>query len=70
MAERAALSVDERKDAAIAIASHLDRLLVQRFESLEGLTISAWWPIKAEIDLRFWLAGLVGRRARAALKQR
>ncbi len=67
LAERAALSVDTRKTAAIAIASHLDRLLAQRFPSLSGLTISAWWPIKAEIDLRFWLEGLAARGARAAL---
>ncbi len=67
LAERAALSVDTRKAAAIAIAAHLDRLLAERFKSLDGLTISAWWPIKAEIDLRFWLAGLAGRGARAAL---
>lgn len=64
---RAALSVEARKAAAVAIARHLDTLLAQRFDSLDGLTISAWWPIKAEIDLRFWLAGLAERGARAAL---
>jgi len=67
LAERAALSVDHRKAAAVAIAAHLDRLLAQRLKSLDGMTISAWWPIKAEIDLRFWLAGLAARGARAAL---
>lgn len=67
LAERAALSVDHRKAAAAAIAVHLDCLLAQRLKSLDGLTISAWWPIKAEIDLRFWLAGLAARGARAAL---
>lgn len=67
LAERAALSVEARKTAGAAIAQHLDTLLSQRFTSLEGLTISAWWPIKAEIDLRFWLAGLAARGARAAL---
>lgn len=67
LADRAALSVDTRKAAGIAIAAHLDRLLAQRFKTLDGLTISAWWPIKAEIDLRFWLTGLAARGARAAL---
>lgn len=67
LAERAALPVESRKAAAIAIAGHLDALLARRFECLDGLTISAWWPIKAEIDLRFWLADLIARGARAAL---
>ena len=63
LAERAALSVDARRAAAVAIADHLDQLLATRFATIKGLTISAWWPIKAELDLRFWLAGLaeIGR---------
>jgi 5,10-methenyltetrahydrofolate synthetase len=65
--ERAALSNAARREAAERIAGHLDRLLAERFDSLAGLTISGWWPIKAELDLRFWLAGLAGRGARAAL---
>lgn len=67
LAQRAALSVETRKAAAIAVAHHLDQLLAQRFADLAGLTISAWWPIKAELDLRDWLAGLARRGARAAL---
>ena len=67
LADRAALSVDTRKTAAVQIAAHLDQMLGDRFESLAGLIISAWWPIKAEIDLRFWLAGLAARGAVAAL---
>ncbi len=65
--ERAALPVATRQAAAQAIASALDSFLSRRFDSLEGLTVSAWWPIKAELDLRFWLAGLEARGARAAL---
>lgn len=65
--QRAALPNEVRRAAAQAIAGHLDRLLAERFERLDGLTISAWWPIKAELDLRFWLAGLPARGARAAL---
>lgn len=64
---RAALPMQARPAAARAIADHLDRLLTDRFTTLDGLTISAWWPIKAELDLRFWLAGLAARGTRAAL---
>lgn len=67
LAERAALPVSVRQAAAHAVAAHLDRYLAARFGTLEGLTISAWWPIKAELDLRFWLAGLTARGAHAAL---
>lgn len=64
---RRALPVAVRATAAQAIAGHLDRLLADRFGGVKGLTISAWWPIKAELDLRFWLAGLADRGGRAAL---
>lgn len=64
---RAALPVERRQSAAKAIADHLDRVLTDRLTTLEGLTISGWWPIKAELDLRFWLAGLAAQGARAAL---
>ncbi|WP_415182212.1 5-formyltetrahydrofolate cyclo-ligase [Phaeovulum sp.] len=67
LTERAALSVEARKAAARTIAEHLDQFLAERFASLRGLTISAWWPIKAELDLRFWLTGLAAQGARAAL---
>ncbi len=67
LAERAALPVATRQDAAQAMATHLDHLLAQRFSTLDGLIISAWWPIKAELDLRFWLASLPARGATAAL---
>ncbi|HQY43131.1 MAG TPA: 5-formyltetrahydrofolate cyclo-ligase [Paracoccaceae bacterium] len=64
---RAALSVAARQAAAQAIAGHLDQFLEDRFGTLQGLTVSAWWPIKAELDLRFWLEGLAARGARGAL---
>ena len=67
LAERAAMAVEVRHVASHAIAGHLDRLLADRFGSLQGLTISAWWPIKAELNLRTWLAGLAARGAQAAL---
>jgi len=52
LAERMDLEIATRKAAADAIAVHLDALLSERFTSIKGLTISAWWPIKAELDLR------------------
>lgn len=67
LAERAALAVAARQAAAETIAGHLDALLATRFPSIEGLTLSAWWPIKAELNLRHWLESLLARGARVAL---
>ncbi len=67
LAERAAMAVDVRHGASFAISDHLDRVLGDRFGLLQGLTISAWWPIKAELNLRSWMAGLAARGAQAAL---
>ena len=67
LGERTALTLAARKGAAAAILPHLDALLAQRFSRLDGLTVSAWWPIRAELDLRDWLAGLAARGTRAAL---
>ncbi len=65
--ERAAVSVALRHEAALAIAEHIDRLLLARFGTVKGLTISAWWPIKAELNLRHYLTDLVARGAQVAL---
>ncbi len=67
LAERAALSVAERHTASEQVAQHLDALLTARFQTVKGLTISAWWPIKAELNLRHWLTDLVARGAQVAL---
>lgn len=67
LAERAALPVATRQAAAEAVASHLNHYLGQKFGSIKGMTISAWWPIKAELNLRHWLESLAGQGARAAL---
>lgn len=64
---RAALSVAQRHAAAEAIAGHIDTLLAGRFKTVEALTLSAWWPIKAELNLRHWLETLLARGARVAL---
>ncbi len=65
--ERLTMVIEDRHVASAAIADHLDRLLAERFGSVKGLTISAWWPIKAELNLRTWLTGLAARGAQAAL---
>lgn len=67
LAERATLSVSARQDAAERITPRLDDLIRARFGQIEGLTISGWWPIKAELNLRHWLAYLVGQGATVAL---
>ena len=67
LAERAALPAAVRQAAAETIAGHLDALLAARFPTIEGLTLSAWWPIKAELNLRHWLESLLARGARVAL---
>lgn len=63
LADRAALPVATRKAAAEAVARGLDLIL----GDLSGKTVSAWWPIQSELDLRFWLATLAERGATAAL---
>lgn len=67
LAMRAAMPVAERHAAAEAIAGRLDTLLAARFQTVEGLTLSAWWPIKAELNLRHWLESLISRGAQVAL---
>jgi 5-formyltetrahydrofolate cyclo-ligase len=63
LAARAALPLDSRVKAAGAIAGHLDTLL----GPVEGRVISAYWPIKSELDLRPWLMSLTRRGATAVL---
>lgn len=67
LAERRVLHATARQAAASAIAARLEALLAERFGGLGGLIVSAWWPIKAELDLRFWLADLVARGVSVAL---
>lgn len=67
LADRQGLSASQRHAAADRIAAHLDTLLAERFPSVDGLTISAWWPIKAELNLRPWLESLLAHGARMAL---
>ena len=67
LADRKALSVSQRRAAADRTAAQLDTLMAARFQNVDGLTISAWWPIKAELDQRCWLESLLARGARVSL---
>lgn len=64
---RATMPLATRQSAAQSIACYLDRLLTARFGAVGGLRIAGYWPIKAEPDLRFWLADLHRRGASVAL---
>lgn len=64
---RLAMSVATRHAASVAVAEHLDSLLADQCGPVAGLTISAWWPIKAELNLRHWMERLITRGARVAL---
>src|SRR4051794_5076033 len=48
IAERLAMPAGDRRAAAARIATHLDRLL----PNLAGRTISLYWPLRGEPDLR------------------
>ncbi|MDE3149930.1 MAG: 5-formyltetrahydrofolate cyclo-ligase [Acidobacteriota bacterium] len=52
LAARQALSVTARATVSAALADHLAKLLEAWFPSLAGLTLSGYWPIKGEPDLR------------------
>lgn len=67
LAERAAMPVSLRQAAAEQIVPHMEAAILKRLGRLEGLTISAWWPIKAELNLRHWLTDLVARGVTVAL---
>jgi 5,10-methenyltetrahydrofolate synthetase len=57
-AERDALSVAERQAVGEALTAHLHHLLQTRFDGARGMTLSGYWPIKGEPDLRPLLARL------------
>lgn len=58
IALRHEMGVEARARAAVALARHLDAFLAARFHDLRGRTISVYWPIKAELNLRFWFTAL------------
>ena len=54
--ERMALDVETRRRTGQAVAAQVRELLAGRFRDLAGLTISGYWPIKGELDLRSLMA--------------
>jgi len=63
LAERSAFTVECRTQQALAIAQALDRILA----SVPGSTVSVYWPIRAEPDLRPWMHALSQAGMRVAL---
>lgn len=66
-AARDALSAADRQAAGVALSAHLRHLLAQQLSGAVGLTLSAYWPIKGEPDLRDLVADLHGRGRDPAL---
>lgn len=63
LAERSALTADYRAQQAVAIAAALELILAD----LPSITLSLYWPIRGEPDLRSWMAGLSENGVRIAL---
>ncbi|MDQ0392810.1 5-formyltetrahydrofolate cyclo-ligase [Labrys monachus] len=63
IADRLALPAAARSERAARIASHLDALLMD----LGGRTVSSYWPLRGEPDLRGWVASIIERGAAHAL---
>jgi 5-formyltetrahydrofolate cyclo-ligase len=63
IAQRLAISNDERIDRARPIGAYLDMLLPE----LAGISVSLYWPFRGEPDLRGWAATIRARGATCAL---
>jgi 5,10-methenyltetrahydrofolate synthetase len=63
LAARRDMSVEQRRAASSAIQARLENLA----GALSGLTVSAYWPLRGEPDLRPWLAVLHQKGIRCAL---
>jgi 5-formyltetrahydrofolate cyclo-ligase len=63
LAERSALTQQYRAEQGLGIAQSLDRILA----SVPGTTVSVYWPIRAEPDLRPWMHALSQAGMRIAL---
>jgi 5-formyltetrahydrofolate cyclo-ligase len=63
LAERGAFTLEYRTQQALAITGALDRILAV----LPGTTVSVYWPIRAEPDLRPWMHALSQAGMRIAL---
>jgi 5,10-methenyltetrahydrofolate synthetase len=63
IAERRAKGGDTRRDASRRIAD----ALTDAIGEVRGLTVSAYWPIRGEPDLREWMAQVTARGGQCAL---
>jgi 5,10-methenyltetrahydrofolate synthetase len=63
IAERRALSPELRREHAERIAARLDDLI----HPLDGRTVSTYWPLHGEPDLRPWMERIIARGGRCAL---
>lgn len=63
IAARLKLTVKERRAIAAAIAAELDHII----SPAKGITISLYWPIRGEPDLRGWMTRVIETGARIAL---
>lgn len=61
--ERSALTADYRAEQALAIAAALELILAD----LPSITLSLYWPIRGEPDLRTWMTTLSENGVRIAL---
>lgn len=68
-AERDAYSVAARQSLGGALAGHLRRFLAERFGGAAGMVLSAYWPIKGELDLRGLMVELHGAGVIIALPE-
>ena len=66
-AERMTLRVEARAEIAAALAGHLDAFVDAHVGDVAGRSVSGYWPIKGEPDLRPWLTKLHDRGADTAL---
>jgi 5,10-methenyltetrahydrofolate synthetase len=57
-AARDILSVADRQALGAALAGHMKQFLAERFGGAAGRVLSAYWPIKGELDLRGLMAEL------------
>lgn len=67
LASRAALSVSEREALGRSVASHVITTIKNKYINLEGKTLSLYWPIKSELDLRDELSAFLTLHMKLAL---
>jgi 5-formyltetrahydrofolate cyclo-ligase len=67
IAARMEMTVESRQQASADIVGHLARFCRERDWLRPGTTVSAWWPLQGEPDLRPWLRQLHAEGLVAAL---